>query len=44
MREGTAEFNPAILELRRNVKLSGYWQCERYFADIAACPPGVHPA
>lgn len=35
MREGTAEFNPAILELRRNVKLSGYWQCERYFADIA---------
>jgi hypothetical protein len=35
IREGTAEFNPAILDLRRNVKLSGYWQCERYFADIA---------
>jgi len=35
IREGTAEFNPAILELRRNVKLSGYWQCERYFSDIA---------
>ena len=35
VREEELVFNPAILELRRNVKLSGYWQCERYFADIA---------
>jgi Glycosyl transferase family 11 len=35
VREETGLFNPAILDLRRNVKLSGFWQCERYFADIA---------
>lgn len=28
-------FNPEVLNLPDNVYLSGYWQSERYFADIA---------
>jgi hypothetical protein len=35
IREETLSFNPAILSLQGSVKLSGAWQCERYFADIA---------
>jgi hypothetical protein len=36
IRDETAQFDPAVLNLRRNVKLSGYWQCERYFEDVAS--------
>jgi len=35
VRETSHLFDPAILSLQGNVKLRGYWQCERYFADIA---------
>jgi len=35
IREENLRFNEAILSLReRGVKLSGAWQCERYFEDI----------
>ncbi len=34
-REASLAFDPAVLDLRGNIKLTGYWQSERYFADIA---------
>ena len=34
-RERSFAFDPAVLELRGNILLEGYWQSERYFADIA---------
>ncbi len=34
-RERSPFFDPAVLSLPGNVKLHGYWQSERYFADIA---------
>ncbi len=33
-REASLAFDPAVLHLRGNIKLTGYWQSERYFADI----------
>jgi len=33
VQEASLRFDPGILCLRGNVKLNGYWQCERYFAD-----------
>lgn len=35
VRERSFAFDPTILDLRGNVLLDGYWQSERYFADIA---------
>ena len=35
VKEPDLRFNPEILSLRGNAKFAGYWQCERYFADIA---------
>ncbi|MGA7324052.1 MAG: hypothetical protein WBX25_06130, partial [Rhodomicrobium sp.] len=35
VQEQSLRFDPGILCLRGNVKLNGYWQCERYFSDIA---------
>lgn len=34
-RERHFHFDPAVLELRGEVCLDGYWQSERYFSDIA---------
>jgi hypothetical protein len=34
-RERSFAFDPAVLELRGNILLEGYWQSERYFRDIA---------
>lgn len=34
-REPHFHFDPAVPELRAPVYLDGYWQCERYFSDIA---------
>lgn len=36
VREENLLFNPAILSLTGRVKLTGAWQCERYFSDIAS--------
>lgn len=33
--ESTFHFDPAVLELPDGACLSGYWQSERYFADVA---------
>lgn len=33
-RERAFPFNPRVLELRPPVRLVGYWQTERYFADV----------
>jgi hypothetical protein len=33
-RQPSLRFDPDVLKLRGWVYLSGYWQCERYFADI----------
>jgi len=35
VREQSARFDKSILLLKGNIYLIGYWQCERYFADIA---------
>jgi hypothetical protein len=35
IREKGYRFDPAILDLPDNVYLSGFWQSEKYFADIA---------
>lgn len=34
-RERSFAFDPRVPELRGNILLEGYWQSERYFADIA---------
>lgn len=36
LRERSFAFDPRVLEVRGDVLLEGYWQSERYFADIAA--------
>lgn len=35
MRQHGFGFDPAVLSLQDNVLLDGYWQSERYFADVA---------
>ena len=35
VKERDLRFNPDVLSLRGNAKFAGYWQSERYFADIA---------
>jgi hypothetical protein len=35
VKERDLRFNPDILSLRGSAKFAGYWQSERYFADIA---------
>ena len=35
LRERSRSFDPKVLKARRNTYLVGYWQSERYFADIA---------
>jgi len=34
MNEKGLKFNPEILELKGNIYLNGYWQCEKYFEAI----------
>jgi hypothetical protein len=35
LRERGLRFDPAVLAASANVYLAGYWQTERYFADVA---------
>lgn len=36
VQEGSMRYNPNIFEVEDPSTLIGYWQCEKYFADIAA--------
>lgn len=36
IQEKSAKFDPRLLAVRRSVYLSGFWQCERYFEDLAS--------